>query len=351
MKQDLSINQLMSKVSALSKLKKDYLVPTNELTVSTTGDVTFLNVQGTPYALQDRAASQISALTHMPYSYYQRLKAHYPDLLDRNLNRLLADQDKPRMVRTLGAVARAVLSDRYRKVEHETLLDSLMPLIANVNGLEVVSASLTADRLYLKATCKYEKAEVKVGDTVAWGILCMNSETGCSSIVVQPYVQVLKCTNGMVIPQYYEGTRKIHLGKKITNMTDYEALYEKEDDELSSVLKSQIEKIMDSQYYMAVVEKMRMATELLVPDIANTMDIVTKRFSLSDEEKETVIGHYLSNKDTSLWGLVNAVTEASKSSPSYERAHQLEIIGTQLLYDGVASIQHNKISNLFMLKS
>ena len=182
MKQDLSINQLMSKVSALSKLKKDYLVPTNELTVSTTGDVTFLNVQGTPYALQDRAASQISALTHIPYSYYQRLKTHYPDLLDRNLNRLLADQDKPRMVRTLGAVARAVLSDRYRKVEHETLLDSLMPLIADVKGLEVVSASLTADRLYLKATCKYEKAEVKVGDTVAWGILCMNSETRCSSI-------------------------------------------------------------------------------------------------------------------------------------------------------------------------
>ena len=349
MKQDLSIKQLMDRVTALSKLKKDYLVPTNELTVSTTGDVTFLNVQGTPYAIQERAASQLSTITRMPYSYYQRLKAHYPDLLDKNLNRLLADQDKPRMVRTLGAVARAVLSDRYRKVEHETLLESLMPLIANVKGLEVVSASLTTDRLYLKATCKYEKADVKVGDTVAWGILCMNSETGCSSIVVQPYVQVLKCTNGMVLPQYYEGTRKIHLGKRITNMTDYETLYEKEDDDLSTVLKNQIEKIMDSQYYMAVVEKMRTATEIFVPDIANTMKMVTKRFSLSDMEKETVLQHYLTNKDTSLWGLVNAVTEASKSSPSYERAHQLETIGTQLLYDGVASVQRNTVSNYFML--
>ncbi len=349
MKQDLTMTQLRDKVTVLSKMKKDYLVPTNELTVSTNGDVTFLNVQGTPYALQERAASQLSAITHLPYSYFQRLKKHYPDLLDANLNRLLADQDKPRMVRTLGAVARAVLSDRYRKVEHETLLDSLMPLIADVKGLEVVSASLTSDRLYLKATCKYEKAEVKVGDTVAWGILCMNSETGCSSIVVQPYVQVLKCTNGMVIPQYYEGTRKIHLGKRITNMTEYEALYENEEDDLSDVLKKQIEKIMDSQYYMAVVEKMRMATELLIPDIANTLEIVTKRFSLSDMEKEAVFQHYLANKDSSLWGLVNAVTEASKSSPSYERAHQLETIGTQLLYDGVASIQHNKANNLFML--
>lgn len=250
------------------------------------------------------------------------------------------------MVRTLGAVARAVLSDRYRKVEHETLLDTLMPLIAEIKGLEVVSASLTADRLYLKATCQYEKAEVKVGDTVAWGILCVNSETGCSSIVIQPYVQVLRCTNGMVIPQYYEGTRKIHLGKKITNMDEYEALYDKGEDELSVVLKKQIDKILDSQYYLAVVEKMRNATELFIPDIANTIEVVTKRYSLSDMEKEAVIRHYLGNKDSTLWGLVNAVTEASKTSPSYERAHQLEAIGTQLLYDGVASIKH---SNLFML--
>ncbi len=346
MKQDLSIGQLMNKVTALSKLKKDYLVPTNELTVSTTGDVTFLNVQGIPYALQDRAAAQLSSITRLPFSYFQRLKKQYPDLLDANLNRLLADQDKPRMVRTLGAVARAVLSDRYRKVEHETLLESLMPLIAEIKGLEVVSASLTADRLYLKATCQYEKAEVKVGDTVAWGILCVNSETGCSSIVIQPYVQVLRCTNGMVIPQYYEGTRKIHLGKKITNMDEYETLYDNGEDDLSVVLKEQIDKILDSQYYLAVVEKMRNATELFIPDIANTMEIVTKRYSLSDMEKEAVIRHYLGNKDRSLWGLVNAVTEASKTSLSYERAHQLETIGTRLLYDGVASIKH---SNLFML--
>ena len=348
MKQDLSIGQLMNKVTALSKLKKDYLVPTNELTVSTTGDVTFLNVQGIPYALQDRAAAQLSSITRLPFSYFQRLKKQYPDLLDANLNRLLADQDKPRMVRTLGAVARAVLSDRYRKVEHETLLDTLMPLIAEIKGLEVVSASLTADRLYLKATCQYEKAEVKVGDIVAWGILCVNSETGCSSIVIQPYVQVLRCTNGMVIPQYYEGTRKIHLGKKITNMDEYETLYDNGEDELSVVLKEEIDKILDSQYYLAVVEKMRNATELFIPDIANTMEIVTKRYSLSDMEKEAVIRHYLGNKDSSLWGLVNAVTEASKTSPSYERAHQLETIGTRLLYDGIASIKH---SNLFMLNA
>lgn len=185
--------------------------------------------------------------------------------METNLNRLLADQDKPRMVRTPGNVARAVLSERYRKVEHETLLDALLPLIAGVKGLEIVSASLTPNRLYLKATCHYEQAEVKVGDKVAWGLLCMNSETGCSSIVIQPYVQVLKCTNGMVLPQYQDGTRKIHLGKKITNMDEYETLYTEEDNNLSASLKAEMDKVLDSSSYQPVVEMMKAAIEITVP--------------------------------------------------------------------------------------
>ena len=303
MKQDLTISQLMNRVSQLARLKKDYLVPTNELRVSSKEDTTFLDVHGTPYVLQERAAAQLSSIARIPYSYFQRLQTEYPDLLDANLNRLLADQDKPRMVRTLGAVARAVLSDRYRKVEHETLLDTLLPLIADVKGLDIVSASLTTDRLYLKAVCKYEQAEVRVGDAVAWGIVCMNSETGCSSIVIQPYVQVLKCTNGMVLPQYQGGTRKIHLGKQITNMDEYEALYADEDDDLSAALK----------------------------------------------ERKLIFFHYHKDKDFSLWGLVNAVTETSKAAGSYVRAHQLETIGSQLLYEGVAMVQNG--SNPLLLSA
>ena len=339
MKQDLSISQLMTKVSQLSRLKKDYLVPTNELRVSSKEDKTFLDVQGTPYVLQERAAAQLSSIARIPYSYFQRLQTDYPDLLDTNLNRLLADQDKPRMVRTLGAVARAVLSDRYRKVEHETLLDTLLPLIADVEGLKIVSASLTPDRLYLKAVCEYEKAEVKVGDTVAWGIVCMNSETGCSSIVIQPYAQVLKCTNGMVLPQYQGGTRKIHLGKQITNMDDYEALYADEEDDLAGALKAEMDRILDSQYYMTAVEKMKEATSITIPDIHTTLQKVAKLYALSEDERKLIFFHYHKDKDLTLWGLVNAVTETSKAAASYVRAHQLEAIGSQLLYEGVAMVQ------------
>ena len=347
MKQDLSISQLMTTVTQLAKLKKDYLVPTHELKVSSKGDTTFLDVAGTPYVLQPRAAAQLSSIARIPYSYFSRLQQSYPDLLDMNLNRLLADQDKPRMVRTLGTVARAILSDRYRKVEHETLLEHLMPLITEVRGLEIVSSSLTPDRLYLKATCEYEKAEVKVGDSVAWGILCMNSETGCSSIVIQPYVQVLKCTNGMVIPQYYNGTRKIHLGKKITSMDDYETLYATEEDGLSAALKSEMDKILDSQYYMTVVQKMRDATAITIPDIHTTLQKAVKLYGLSEEEEKLVFFHYHKDRDLTLWGLVNAVTETSKAALTYERAHQLETIGSQLLYEGVAMV-HSKTNPLML---
>ena len=45
MKQDLTISQLMTKVSQLARLKRDYLVPTHELKVSSKGDMTFLDVR------------------------------------------------------------------------------------------------------------------------------------------------------------------------------------------------------------------------------------------------------------------------------------------------------------------
>lgn len=123
MKQDLSISQLMTTVTQLAKLKKDYLVPTHKLKVSSKGDTTFLDVAGTPYVLQPRAAAQLSSIARIPYSYFSRLQQSYPDLLDMNLNRLLADQDKPRMVRTLGTVARAILSDFDELAKIKSLKD------------------------------------------------------------------------------------------------------------------------------------------------------------------------------------------------------------------------------------
>ena len=85
MKQDLSISQLMNKVATLSKLKKDYLVPTNELTVTTKGDTTFLYVNETPFVLKDRAASQLSSIDRK-FRIHDMRHTHATWLLESGVN-------------------------------------------------------------------------------------------------------------------------------------------------------------------------------------------------------------------------------------------------------------------------
>lgn len=335
MKQDLSLSQLCKVISDLSVQKKDYLLSTNELSIKSCFGKSYLNVVGKSLMIQERAASQLSSIARIPYSYYQRLELEYPELLDQNVNTLLAKQGKSRLVRTLGGKVRAILSDRYRKIEHETIMEILLPILDSIKGCEVVSSSLTADHLYIKAVCKLEKSEVKVGDSVAWGIVLTNSETGCSSIVLQPFAMVLKCTNGMVLPRYYGSTRRIHLGKQITDIETYESLYDSSKDNLPSIIRGEIKSILNPERYNSVLEKMRVATEIHIPYFINTLEKIVKLYSLSETEKELISYYYNVGKDYTLWGLVNSVTEASKYAKSYTRAHELEAIGSQLLYYGV----------------
>ena len=338
MKQDLSLSQLCRTLNDLSVQKKDYLLPANELIIKSYSGKSYLDVAGTHFLIQERAASQLSSIARIPYSYYRRLELEYPELLDQNVNTLLAKLGKNRLVRTLGGKVRAILSDRYRKIEHETVMETLLPILDSIKGCEVVSSSLTADRLYLKAVCKFEKSEVKVGDSVAWGIVLTNSVTGCSSIVLQPFAMVLKCTNGMVLPRYYGSTRHIHLGKQIIDIETYDSLYDSEKDNLPTIIRGEIQSILNPESYNSVVEKMRAATEIHIPYFINTLEKIVALYSLSETEKELISYYYNVGKDYSLWGLVNSVTETSKYAKSYTRAHELETIGSQLLYYGVSTM-------------
>ena len=249
MKTDLTLSALAKKVDNLAKLKKDFLVNTNELSIISNHHSTYLDVQGTPYLLQSHAASQLASIAGIPYSYYERLSA-YPELRDSNINTLIADNNKKRMVRTLGRNARAILSDRYRLIDNNTVLEKLMPIIDEVKGLQVVSASITDERMYVKLISKTCKQDVVPGDTVAWGACLVNSEIGVSSITILPYQLRLCCSNGLCLPFYDTPvTRRIHKGKQITNMENYDQLYEEGDNALYEHLKEQLAAAFNTDYH------------------------------------------------------------------------------------------------------
>ena len=59
----------------------------------------------------------------------------------------------------------------------------------------------------------------------------------------------------------------------------------------------------------------------------------------------------MAENDTTLYGLVNAVTRSAQDSSTYVRATELEKIGSDILYEGVKAAKRGYESDVFGLLS
>ena len=345
MYQDLkNFNALVTKAQTLAKQKQDFLVPAQSLTLMSDQNHSYLNVNGKGYSMQDRAQRQLAEICSIPYNYYQMLRQDYPDLLDNSVNTLITDCTKNKLVRTLGGSCRAILSDRFSRVEHEDVLSVVSPLIEETK-MTVASCSITPEKMYIKLISKTATADVKVGDAISFGAIVQNSEVGMSAIHVVPFCMRLVCTNGMQLPQYLEGTRKIHLGKQLTDVNEYET---PDFDTIYSHIKESLMQAIDPQNYLKVINAIRCATEIKVSNPMETIERVAKNYSLSAPEKSQVLFHLLNDKDLSLFGLGNAITRTAQDATDYTRATTLEEVGSRVLYDGLNSIKKNNPDMLLL---
>lgn len=337
MKTDLNLSQLVSQLDYLSTLKKDYLISTDDISVQTNPAESCINFQGVSYPMQETAKRQLSAVCGIPYSYVKRIGKEYPELLDANYNGLLRNIHKNKLMRTIGGRVRAILSDHYKKYENEAVLATILSVLDNIKGLNVVSSSLTAERMYVKMVSEIERVDVKVGDSVAFGAIITNSEVGMGSITVNPFCMRLVCTNGMALPKYLGNARRIHLGRKFRTIEEYEMIAD-DIDGIRGNIEECLKEALDPVFYMKIVDKMRMATEIKLVAPFESIDKVAKLYGLDEREKKTITVHYIAGKDETLYGLVNAVTRASQDMQSYVRATEMEKIGSDILFDGILSV-------------
>jgi len=97
--------------------------------------------------------------------------------------------DERRLVRTLDSNARAFLSDRYRPLDHDEILEQVLPALGEFDlDWSQSSLEVTEQRLYMKLVNPQVEADVEVGDPVQAGVLVTNSEIGMGSFSVVPLV-------------------------------------------------------------------------------------------------------------------------------------------------------------------
>ena len=340
MKQGRTLQELGRELQRQRNNKQDFLADTRSLVMESNnnGSTVHLNLDGKIYGfgVNEVAHQQIASRLNIPYRYYQKMQAENPELLDRNVNTWLVQNPERRMIRVLDGNVRAFLSDRYRRLDNLELCAAVLPVIQEMKGANIESCEVTPTRMYLKVVNKKLKAEVDVGDVVQAGFVISNSEVGLGSLRVEPLIFRLVCKNGLICKDTAQ--KKYHVGKQV-NLSDDSAyeLYSDEtlaQDDKTFFMKVQdiVRSAVDENRFAITVQKLREITQIpLNREPMKTVELLADKFILTESERNNIFTALVRNDDHTRYGLLNAVTEASKLAKNYGRATELERMGGEIL--------------------
>ena len=216
-----TLYSLMQRVQADAARQEDFVAPTRDLQLSTQENdegpnqphIVMERSRGVPtkiLATNDVAFQQIATKADIDIRTARRLRDDYPQHLDGLINDIWRNEDKGVMVRTYAesgrlstprierGLARAFVSDAFKTFDNKNFLEASLPQLMESDARwKVVNGTVTEKKLYLRLRSEAHQGEAAVGDAMALGLLCSNSETGHGSVNVQQLIWTLACLNGM----------------------------------------------------------------------------------------------------------------------------------------------------------
>lgn len=331
MRTGISLKELAEKLDANSQAKKDFVVQTQGLTLDASNHM--LVPGNDAYALSQIAHQQLAGYTGIPRQYYEKMMSEAPGLLRDNVNTWLRQKkpDDMRMVRTQNGRMRALLSNRYQRIENEEVASAALTVLSELNGVEIVSSEITERRLYIHFTVNTIQGEVKKGDVVQAGGIISNSEVGLGSASVSGMIWRLVCLNGLKVGETY---RRTHVGRKIE---DNEELWADDtrqtDDKLVLMrIRDTVRALTDEARFRTSITRLQDLSQLETKgDPVKAVEVLSKKIGATEAESSGILRSLINGADLTAWGLVNAVTAQAHTAPEYDRAVELESRGGRLV--------------------
>lgn len=340
MKIGRSLSSLAQELLRQLGTKQDMIVPSTMMQCQTdsAGDCMMtIKASGAaaPYGITTLARRQLADKLKIPFAYFERMRLDQPDLLDSNINTWLQADPERRMIRTLDGQVRAVLSERYRRLDNFDLAENVLPILQQLPEARFESVELTETKMYIKVVTPRTRFEMAPGDVVQAGLVIMNSEVGHGTLSVQPLLYRLVCSNGLIAAD--SSLRKPHVGR--IQQSEEEAVTVFRDDTLAADDKAFFLKVRDvveaavsEASFLALAQKMQKTQGILLTgDPVRTVEVLANRYTLNEAERAGVLRHLIREGDLSGYGLVNAVTHYSQEVDDYDRATEFEALGGKLL--------------------
>jgi hypothetical protein len=342
MKYGKSLNELAEELTRQANVRTDLIVPTEQMHMNDEAKI-FIPTQG-DMTLTPHAHSQVAARLGIPSRYYEKMKTEAPHLLAENANHWFQTQQENRTIRMLDGNVRAVLSDRYHRIDNDQIAASAFEAFSEYGqDIEIASTEVTDNRLFINAVFPKIEGAVAVGDPVRMGLTISNSEIGGGALDIKPMIYRLICTNGMVTSGLMDNGRfrRTHLGGRVQAGDDF-TIYqndtiEADDKALMLKIRDTIKQLSDPEGFARLVEEMRRANETdVVQHPVRAVELLTQRTNLTQGEGESVLENLLRG-DSGLgvnltqWGMANAVTRLANNIESYDRSQELMELGGKVV--------------------
>jgi hypothetical protein len=210
-----ALNRIMSEVPT------DRIMQTERLEFVPTGGGVAIDLGHGVQYIHNNALEQISQRIEVPSSYLKGLRDRRDDwsteLLARTMREHFGHQPGARvLVRSVGQEVRAMLSDKYRRIDCRPGLDALAQA-AQARGAIVGDAIATDTRVSVKWVTP-RVLEPTPGEFLVFGFEWSNSDFGRGAETLRTFIMRLFCWNGATMEQ---AMREVHLGRRLSDDVEY----------------------------------------------------------------------------------------------------------------------------------
>ncbi|MET8160375.1 DUF932 domain-containing protein [Sphaerisporangium sp. NPDC005289] len=288
--------------------------------------------------------------------YLRRCRSEAVDLWDTNVNGWLdrLPRDQKFLVRAFRGsgngpgVARALLSDSYKRVDHLDVLTAALDGVEQAGvPIQVQGCDLTEQRMYVRVfspaveviaprllegyRSPFTGAEGAANPVIWGGFVITNSETGCGAAAITPRLVVRVCDNGYTITA--DAHRAVHLGGKLDEgVIDWSGRTHRKNLELITAKTTDaVRRFLTPAYVQKIVTTMEAKAGVPIVRPAETIQIVSQQLRFSEEHQDAILGHFIKGGDLTAGGVMHAVTSVAQSLTDADTAHEMESRALQVL--------------------
>jgi len=357
MKTGRNLQAIATEIKTTQMLKDDLIFPGAMLNLASDGETLasfnhdapanvgpgyFPNDANHSFRMSDIAHGALSRRLEIPKAYYDRMRNDHPGLLAENVNTWMRDSSN-HLIRTVGnpdgspPTCRAILSEKYKIIDNDQVMEKLFPVLHEQQSMEIVSAEITPTKFYLKARFPELEREIGLNDAIQSGVVISNSEVGFGSTEVSMLIYRLRCLNGMILADSAFKARRVHIGAAMKTDENFRIIASQEtlrlqDEAFYAGLADIVRAAADPDVFQSAAATLQDAADQKIDGtIQETVQNVTKHFSLTESEGKSVLDNLIRDGEYSKWGLANAVTRTANETDSYDRATELERLGGKVI--------------------